>query len=351
MTNETEENTKKLNEEQEKLRDENRRLKEMLQLQKTKWLYSHYLLWLTCLGIVFGAIIGIFFYLVLYAIISIRFLPENMRMVVSIIGLIFYLGFPFFAYIPYVILIKAPNFSHKSWYVYLFSFFCFVSLILYVDPLNLFYSQYQGFERLNEAIIPVVFVHALIMGFCSLFIQQFTERCGYKLVLDGSTFCFRVDAETRTVSKQLQKLDEDFNLLPDKSLSKPNMVYFTGIRNKKKTIFQFFLKPNENETDVALVMHSIINDIPMRIGYDDITKTGKTIVTWLEASGDFTVRETTNESFKEGANQESKKSFHRQPVNLPSKKAVKGFFKAHWKDILIIISLIVALLSWVFPFR
>jgi len=352
LTKETEESTKKkTTDELKKLRDENRQLTEKLHLQKTNWLYSHHHLSAICLGIGFGAILGSSSYIIWYAIDFIRFIPENVRAVFSVLGLMIVLGFPFFAYVPYIILAKAPSFSYKSWFFYLFSFFLFESLMLYVDPLNIFSPQYQGFERLERAITPLVTILFIAASFCTVFIDNLTERCGYKLVLDGSIFCFEVNAEDHTVLRRLEKLDEDFNLLSVRSFRKPQRVYFTGIRNKKKTIFQFFLKPKKNKTDVALVVHSIENDIPMRTQYDSVSRIGKTIMTWLRASGDFEVRETVNENLVQEAIRGSEESFHRQPVNLPSRKATKAFFKAHWKDIVVILSLLVALMSWLLPFK
>jgi len=358
LTIEKKENAKRPNEELEKLRDENQRLEEILHLQKTSWLYSHHFLWSVLFGIGYGAIIGNSIYIVTYAtrvLGSTTLLPEIVDIAVTILFLILYLGFPIFAYIPYVIAIKAPDFSRKSWYAYSASFLFFASLIIYVDPLKLFLPQYEGIERLTQVVPPMVFFHALLMAFFSSFVQRFTEKCGYKLVLDGSTFCFEVDADIPTVLKQLEKLEEDFRFVQVSSLTKPNLLYFEKLRvlpsKMKRMVLQIFLQPRENKTDVVFVMHSIKNDIPMRTLRDEVRKIGETLMKWLELSKNFTVLETENEGLANDMIQKSKKSFHRQPVKLPSRKTANEFLKLHYKDILIVISLTVALLAWLFPQR
>ncbi len=358
MTNETEDNSERQDEELEKLRDKNLRLEENLHLQKTSWLYSHHLLWSVLFGIGYGAIIGNSIYIALYttnALGSITLLPEIVKIVVGILFLIFYLGFPIFAYIPYVIAIKAPDFSRRSWYAYSISFLFFASLIFYVDPLKLIFPQYEGIERLTQAVPPMVFLHVFLMAFFSSFVPRFTEKCGYKLVLDGSTFCLEVDADIPTVSKQLEKLEEDFRFVQVRPLAKPDLLYFEKLRvlpsKMKRMVLQIFLQPRENKTDVVFVMHTIKNDIPMRTRHDEVRKIGETLMKWLQLSKNFTVLETENERLVNDMIQKSKKSFYRQPVRLPSRKTASEFLRLHYKDILIVVSLMVAFLAWLFPQR
>jgi len=354
LTNEREKNTKRLNNELEKLRDEKLRLEESLQLQKTRWLYSHYLLWLVCLGTGYGAIIGNLIYIVMSVLPSTALLPEAARTFAQASYLVLYVGFPIFAYILYIVVIKAPEFSFKTWFVYCVSFTLFAGLIFYVDPLNQFLSQYEGIERLTQAVAAMLFFPALAMGIFSLFVQRFAEKCGYKLALDGSAFSFEVDADLPTVSKQLEKLEEDFRFVQVTPSAKPDQLHFEKLRiypSMKRTFLQVFLQSRENKTDVVLVMHSVKNDIPMRTARKEVRKIGETLMKWLGVSKDFAVLKTENKRLADDIIQESKKSFYRQPVTLPSARSVKRFFREHWRNIIVIISFIVAVLSWLFPRR
>lgn len=355
MTNKKEKNAERPNEELEKLRDEVVQLKERLQLQKTSLLYSHHLLWSVCLGIGYGAIIGNLIYIIMSFLPSTTLLPEVVEMFVSVLYLMLYLGFPVFAYIPYVVVLRAPEFSYKSWYAYFVSFFLFAGLAIYLDPLNSVLSQYEGVERLTQAVVPMLFFHIIIMGVFSLIVQRFAENCGYKLALDGSTFSFEVSADLPTVSKQLEKLEEDFRFVRGASSAKPEQLYFEKLRiypsKMERTVLQVFLQSRETKTDVVLVMHSVKNDIPMRTGRNEVRKIGETLMKWLELSKGFTVLKTENKRLVNDMIQKSKKSFYRRPVTLPSARTVKRFFREHWKDILVIISFIVAVLAWLFPNR
>lgn len=267
------------------------------------------------------------------------------------LGIFMLLGFPCFSILPPILLLKAPKFATNSSIFYLFSFVLFESLIIQLDPMHMLMTQYQGVERLIEVVFPVVFFQGMILGLTLVFIPLIADRCGYRLVLDGSVFGFEVDADITAVWKQLNNLEEDFNLVLGKRSDKASLLYFTKTIGKRKTILQFFLRPNENKTDVVLVMHSITNDVLTRAGRDEVERIGRTFMKWVEISKDYTVRATENENLFNEIGQESKKSFYRQPVAFPSKRVVKEFLREHWKDIAVILSLLVALLSWLLPLR
>lgn len=345
MTNEKVNGSKNLREEISSLKDENLRLKEELQLQKASWLYSHHLSLSIGLGATYGAILGSLPYIIL----SISHLvvpPDEFADAILAIFLLLILAIPALAPLPLVALLKIPKFAIRSFLVYVPSFCFFESLIFYLDPLNLLYPRYEGFERLGQ-VLPFPFLQLLLISVVLIFLPQIIERCGYRFVLTGSTFSFEVDASITEVAQQLNKLEEDFNLVSYRLHSKPDALYFTKTQGKNKTFLQFFLRGEGDKSDVVLVMHSVVNDIPMRTERHEVEKLGKTLLKWLEASKDFTVRETKKEIAN--AVQESRKTFYRQPVVLPSGKVARAFLKDHWKDILLIISLLIAFIAWLFP--
>ena len=344
--------SKKLREELEALKDEKLLLEEKLQLQSTRWLYSHNLSLSICLGVAYGAIIGNLLYLIIYFLNV--FKPFNsLPLYVSLPFALFAIfGIPIIATFPLIVMLKAPSFASKSLGAYIVSFFIFESLILYVDPLQtmLIPLQYQGVDRLTSGVFPVTIIQFLFSTLSLLFAPQIAKRCGYRVVLDGSVFSFEVDADIVTVSKQLNKLEEDFSFVLDRSNSKPNKLFFAKISEKENIVLQIFLQPKENKTEVALVMHSITNDIPMRAGREATERIGKTLMKWIEVSNDFTVLVTENEHLSKVI-REASKSFYRQPIALPSKRVVKEFLREHWKDIAVITSVIVAVLAWLFPLK
>lgn len=352
MADEEEDRLIKLREKLETLKDEKRSLEEKIQLQRTKWLYSHHLSLSFCLGVAYGAIIGFLIYLMIYflsAFEPFNSLPSHVSVPLALF-LIF--GTPIIAIFPPIVVFKAPRFAFQNLSAYLFSFLFFESLIIYVDPFHamLVPLQYQGVDRLTSGVLPITMFQFLFAALSLIFAPQIARRCGYRLVLDGSAFSFEVDADIATVSKQLNKLEEDFNLLFDSSISKPNKLFFTKTHGKQNIVLQFFLQSKEDKTEVALVMHSITNDIPMRAGRGAVERIGKTLMKWIEVSNDFAVLATQNARLNEII-QEASKSFYRQPIAFPSKKVAKEFLREHWKDIAVITSVVVAVLAWIFPLK
>lgn len=252
------------------------------------------------------------------------------------------------AILPPIILLKAPRFTFNSLRTYLVSFLFFGSLILYMDPMHRVAGE--GLEKLSNAV-PVAVMQSLMISLVFLFVPQLAKRCGYRLVLGGSASSFEVDANIAAVSKQLNRLEEDFNVFLDRSNSAPDRLYFAKAYEKEKRVFQFFLMPKENKTDVVIVAHSIRNDIPMRAEPEEVRRIGRIFMKWLEVSGDFVVHETEKKTIITKAVEESKKTFYRHPTALPSKRVVVEFLSDHLKDIAIIISLVIAVLAWLFPYR
>jgi len=343
LTGKDEDKSKTHTKELEALKKEISLLKETLQLQRTNWLYSHHLSLSICFGAIYGVVIGTLVYFIgcqkLYLDIPGLFL-----------SLFTILGIPVIAILPPIPLLKAPKFAFNSLRSYSVSFFLYITFIGYIDPLTGWARQYQGVERLSS-ILSVTMVQWLIVTLFVLFVPQIAKHCGYRLVLNGSTFTFEADADVVTVMEQLKRLEEDFNVELDRSIKALDRLYFTRHYEKEKTVLQFFLRQRESKTDVVLVMHSIRNDIPMKTEYEKLKKIGKSVITWLETSNVRGVRENPNESFAADTLQESDKSFKRQAFAFPSKKTFSAFFHEHWKDILVIISVAIAVLSWIFPFR
>lgn len=352
MTDKKEEDkTKKLREELEALKDERLLLEEKLELQSTSWLYSHHLLLSISFGVAYGAIIGNLIYLLAYSLSPLTVSDAFTQSLLFVLVLFIILGIPPIAIVPPIVLLKAPRFALKSLLAYFLSFFLFESLILYADPVHIFASQYQGFERLTRGVFPLIFFQYWLMAFALILAPQLVRRCGHRLVLDGSAFSFEVDADITTVSEQLNKLEEDFRFVLDRSSSKPDRLYFKRTSKKETIVLQFFLQSKGNKTDVGLVMHSIVNDIPMRAGREKVNRIGKTLMKWIEVHQDSTVLATTNDPLITKIIQDSKESFYRQPFGLPSKKVVKQFLKDHWKDFAVITSVLVAIFAWLFPLK
>lgn len=336
----------------EAIKQENLLLKEELQLQRTNWLYSHHLSLSILLGVTVSVIIVLLVYVGMHSLrIFISFNILENEYLAGGLFLFVLLGIPIIAILPLILVLKAPSFSYASLRAYLVSFFFFETLMIYVDPLHVWMPSYQGPSEQIGMALALSFTQCMLLALAVIASPQITRKCGYRQVLAGSALSFEVDADITNVSKQLNKLEQDFNLVFDRSVSKPNKLYFTKFHEKKETVLQFFLRPKENKADVVLVMHLIKNDIPMRARRDEVERIGKTLMKWLEFSNHFSVLATENEQLINEIVQESKKSFYRQPVALPSKKVVKEFLRDHWKDFLIIITVVVAVLAWLFPQR
>jgi len=336
----------------EAIKQENLLLKEELQLQRTSWLYAHHLSLSILLGVAIGVLVALLSYVGMGSlrIVASFDILRNEYLIGSLI-LFVLLGIPLIAAPLLILVLKAPSFSYASLRTYLVSFFFFETLMTYVDPLHIWVvSNQEPIDRIGMAF-GLSLTQSLVIALFVMATPQIAGKCGYRQVLDGSALSFEVDTDITNVSKQLNELEEDFNLAFDKPSSKPDKLYFTKTHDNKETVLQFFLRPKEKKTDVILVMHSIRNDIPMRSRRDEVERIGKSLMKWLEFSNHFSVRETQNEQLVKEIVQESKKSFYRQPVALPSKKVVGGFLRAHWKDFLIILSVVVAVLSWLLPQR
>lgn len=317
-------------------------------MQKTSWLFSHSLLLSLCFGSLYGLIIGGLVYLTMHSLGY--FWPPFADLPGYLLRFLSYFipfGIPVIATFPPIVKFKAPRFSFNSLRIYAVSFWLCESAILYFDPFHSFLSGPQGLDRLYSVLL-VTTVQFLFLALLIVLAPQIVQRCGYRLVLNGSIFTFEVGADLKRVSGELEKLEEDFKLYLDRRSSALNRLLFAKRYEKENVILQLFLQPNNDKTDVTIVMHSIENDIPMRVSSDTVERFGKTLMTWLEAGNGFTVFETETERLDEIV-QESKKSFLRQPFALPSKKSVGGFAKAHWKDIGLIISILLTLVAWLFP--
>jgi hypothetical protein len=344
LTHKNEVSSKKLEEKLRVLTERNQLLEEELQLQRTNWLYSHYLSLSVCIGIVYGAAVASLIYIGEYLIFHSIFL----RTFYTILATFVYFAIPSIAVFLLILLVKAPGLAFNSLRIYVFSFWLFLSLIFYLDPGQRVTWIYHGVEKVYYAVLFSA-TTTISIAISFLFVPQVAQRCGYRLVLKGSALSFEIDSDLPKVSEQLSKLEEDFNLVLDKSSSKPDRLFFAKSHGGQKTVLQFFLRSKENVTDVVLVAHSIRNDIPMRTGYKEFVRIGKSLLKWLEVSGSFTIHETDNESLITEMIEESEKSFYRRPVVLPSKEIIGEFLIDHYKDIMIIVSVVVAILAWLFP--
>jgi len=341
------------------LRDEIRALEQELSLQKASWLYSHHRLYSICFGILYGAITGGLHYVILGLLTHTeRSIGYDSPLLYGFAGsvlmalfLIVIFGIPTIAFLPMLLMLKAPRFALRSMFFYVVSFLFFSSLFLYIDPWFVLISSIRETDR-TSSVASFAILQTLALTFLILFAPQIAQRCGYRHVLDGSTLSFEINANIAEVSKQLEEVEEDFNLTLDRARSRPNaFFFFRGSRENKKMVLQIFLRPEDDKTNLLVVMHSIVNDVPIKTKPAIVERLGGALMRWLEVSRGFTVLATQNKSLTDEIIKESKESFYRQSVGLPSRKVVRDFLRDHWKDIVIIISAIVAFLSWVFPFR
>lgn len=334
-----------MTEEAESLREENLLLREQLELQKKHWLYSHHTSLSILLGFVYGAIVTGMIYIVEY------FLSVQ-QFYTGMYGLLMYAVIPVIALLAIMITLKAPNFMSKTSKTYLLSFAFFEIWILYFDPLQRLTTPTGsvGTSRLISVTM-LVLIQMIVLALPILSVPELAKFFGYKLVLDGSAVGFEVDADNNTLSRQLGELEKDFNVTRDERGKKSNRFYFTKVYGKQKTVLQFFLQSNEAKSRVVLVMHSVRKDIPMRPDGVELNRIGRSIMAWLGASNNLSVREIKDKALIADAIEQSKRSFHRQAIAIPPKKMVWGFLKSHWKDIAIIVTIIVAILAWLFPSR
>lgn len=349
MTGRKGDSSEKHVEELETIKEENLRLKEELQLQRTNWLYSHHFSLSILFGVMYGSAVAFFTFFAMYALNSILDSYGLATQVIVGLGFFVFLVVPLLSLLLAILFLKAPRFAIRSSGFYLFSFVFFEGLLLYIDPLNMWSPQYQGVDRLNEVVFPILAVQMMFLVFALLLAPSIADRCGYRFVLDGSVFGFEVDADIDAVRKQMNTLENDFNLVQDRRSGEPNLLRFTKTIEKKKIVLQFFLRPKEEKTDVVLIMRSVTNDIPMRADRGEVERIGKTLMKWLEVSNNYKVRAIEEESLFNEVSKESMESFYRQPVALPSKKVVKESLRKHWKDLAIILSLLIAALAWLFP--
>lgn len=359
MTHEKESNVEKAKDELDVLKDDIRALQQELDLQKANWLYSHHKLYSVCFGIVYGGTIAGLHYLILGILgqiaLSIRDDPSLLHglagNILAVSTAIIFLGVPTIAFLPMVLILKAPRFALRSMFFYMVSFFSFSCLIYYVDPWSVLMYSTSGADRAS-AIIGYAFVQVFSLTFLVLFAPQIAQRCGYRHVLEGSPLSFEINANSTAVSEQLDEVEQDFNLTLDRARSRPNaFFFFRGSPDNKKMVLQIFLRPKDGKTDLLVIMHSIVNDIPLKVKHAIAERLGAALMRWLEQSGSFTVVAAQKKNLDDEVIKESKASFLRQSVGLPSKKVIGEFVRDHWKDIVIIISLIIAFLAWVFPFR
>jgi len=333
----------------EALTEENLLLNEKLQLRRTNWLYSHHLSYSIMLGVFYGFVISLvsngFFYIL-------KFVPnsEGISAIFSV-GLIIFnlLFFPAVSIFLLVFLLKAPRFSFQTIIFFLLSFPFFEWLLLYFNPvIETFFVQSPNSVQLMTLVTIFTGPQTMVAAYALLFVPQFANRCGYRLVLSGSSFSFQVDSDHKTVSKQLSKLGECFKVRQQKS-NDPLHLTFTKITRKKKSLLQFFLRPKDGKTVVILFMHSITNDVPLRALRIEVEKIGKPIMKWLEVTTASSVQEIKDKNLLNEINKKSKTSLHDRQLTLPSMRVVKDFFVEHWKEFGIITSILVAILAWIFP--
>lgn len=337
-----------LKEELEVQKEKNTLLEEKLQLQKTSLLYSHNLILAILFGVVYGSFISVFVYLIEWFC-SIQGLYRSIEPFSIVFFLFIFIGIPAIAAVPPVLVLKAPSFLRKELAIYALSTLFVTILTIYFDPLERgFVSSSIGSDRLMIILLIAFFQFlSTFLGVAAAFL--IVDQFGYRVVFSGSAFSFEVDADIKTVTEQMKKLEEDFNLVLYESLGGPNKLYFTKTYGKEKIVLQIIFRQRDRKTEAILVMHSIVNDVPMRTGQEELRRIGRSIARWLESSRNFRIVETQDKTLIAEAVQEATKSFYRRPVTMPSRNTVKKFLKGHWKDILIITSFLIAILAWLFP--
>ncbi|MGA2768661.1 MAG: hypothetical protein ABSF24_10160 [Candidatus Bathyarchaeia archaeon] len=321
------------------LKEEKINLEEKLQLQKSNWLFSHHRLFSISFGLAYGLAIACLIYFLAYI-----FSSTSLSFGETGISTLFVI--PLISAFPPALWIRAPRFTIDGLRIYVFSFMFFETMILYFDPTHTAFTTYQSNERISSALGVSVFLGFLVAFSVALAIP-IVKKCGYRLVLNGSAMSFTANADVNIVMEQLKKLEEDFNLTLSRKTS--NSLYFVKTYGNKKSVLQFLLRPADGRTDGVLVMHSVVNDIPMRPDPKEIKTIGETLLKWFVASTGLEVATTENRPLIDESIQESKRSFYRQAIALPSKKSARKFLDEHWKDIALIVSVVVAVVAYLFP--
>lgn len=327
------------------LREENINLKEKLQLQKSNWLFSHHLLLSVCLAATYGLTIPSLVYFITY-VLDITLPYNSNSSLYLVLGFFIIFGIPVISPFPPVLLLRSPRFATNALRGYVFFFILFETLVLYWDPLQRISSNPQGIAKLSEAFNVSVLIGLFLAASVVLAVAT-VRKCGYRTILSGSARSFTANADVNIVLEQLKKLEEDFNLTLERKTS--NSLYFVKTYGNKKSVLQFLLRSTDGRTDGVMVMHSVENDVPMKPDPKELKRISETLLKWLATSTGLEVAGTENGPLIDEALQESKRGFYRQAVALPSRKSAKKFLEEHWKDIGLIVSVVVAVVAWLFP--
>jgi len=242
--------------------------------------------------------------------------------------------------------IAAPQFALKTSIAYSLSCLVFLTFYLYID---------QGVHKLNfggsvlSAGLILAFFIILPTFMTTLFTSFLTPRRGYRTILDGSVLVFEVRAEIDDLFEELKNVPKDFNLFLERNDSKKHTIYMTT--GKGRTVMQFILLPSEDPSKarLAITLHSIRKDVPMKGDFGRLRTIGLTLLEWLRVKKGWTSSQYNDTILNNTVLDISANSFKRQPVRLPSRVAVSSFFENHWKDFVIAISLMIAVLAWLFP--
>ena len=338
--NPPEEITKKI----EALKEDNLGLQEKLELQKTKWLYSHHLLASSLLGVVYSVVIAVLLYL-LEIYLGQQSYGGDLNIPVSALLVS---AFLFLSVIPPILLARAPSFASRLIMFYTVSFPFSLVVIYYTDPMRWMVISGDGTFRLWSAAF-LAMIHEIPLLVASSFRQSIERKFGYRTVLDGSAFSFTVHGDLLQIFEQLRTLGDDFTFELRSEDSQTKKLLFFKDEGKKATVIQFFFSQIKDRTRITLVMHSIEKDIPMRLSHDEFNRTARILMKWLEIKGGFAITAASQPSISDIALIESKKSFNRQPFRLPSRHYLAEFLRNHAKDALVIISIIIAIVAYLFP--
>lgn len=333
-----EQNPQKPEEELETLTQKVQSLEEQLELQKTNWLYQHNTSLAVVSGVILAIVMSSLFYLINYVLYVTGILLTGFG---TYLYAFITIGVPAITMPLFTFWIRAPRFAQKCCFVYIFSFVFFHGLLVYGDILGFFHWNLSVNGPLTF-ILAIAFLQTFVLGFVFLFLPSFANYCGYRTVLDGAVFTIIVYSKMEDVLQHLENLEEDFAF--SLSDSKSNWLSFVRTIKKERQSLQFFLHASEEaKTECTLVMHSVKNDIPMRIDHTILTNLGRTIISWIKNNSGYEAFETKGTSIPH-LNEEAQKLFSRR-LALPSRAQISSAIKSNWKNILLIMSTLAAVLQ------
>jgi len=111
LSDKSEENSKKVEEELEACKKKNVLLEDQLRLQKTNWLYSHHRFLSICVGMMYGLLIVGIINFIEYTLSSQSFYADTLGLALT---LFIFLGVPLIAVMVLIPLLKAPNLAFNS---------------------------------------------------------------------------------------------------------------------------------------------------------------------------------------------------------------------------------------------